>query len=208
MIVIECEQGDKIWHEARSGVTTASNFGDACKRLKNGDFSADGKKLAFKLAVERISGKLLSEDKFSTWEMRRGYELEPEARNKHEKRIRMMVARTGIVLTDDRLFGASVDGLIGVKGQSEYKCFVSPTSLMPILLDRDISDCMYQIQGQLWITGREWCDFVLYSPALECIGKDIDIHRVERDEEFIAKMELELLEFNSLINQYEYKLRN
>lgn len=207
MLVINCVQGSPEWHQARCGVTTASNFADACQKLKNGDFSAKAKQLAFKLAVERISGALLQEDKFETWEMRRGREEEPNARYAHELKIGIMVEQTGIVLTDDRMFGASVDGLIGNDGQSEYKCFVSPTSLMPILLDGDISDCEYQIQGQLWVTGRAWCDFVLYCPALKVIDKNLTVFRVSRDEEFIAKMELDLLAFDNLINEYQSKLR-
>lgn len=206
MLIINCVQGDEIWHQSRAGVTTASNFDDCCTKLKNGDFSAKAKQYAFKLAIERISGKLLQEDKFETFEMRRGREEEPNARYAHEIKIGEMVEQTGIVLTDDKLFGASVDGFIGDRGQSEYKCFISPTSLMPILLEQDISDCEYQIQGQLWVTGREWCDFCLYSPALKSIGKDLTIFRVNRDEDFIAKMEVDLLEFNRLVESYKTKL--
>ena len=206
MIILNCIQGSQEWHDSRCAVTTASNFADCCVKLKNGDFSAKAKQYAFKLAIERISGKLLQEDKFETFEMRRGRDEEPNARYAHEQKIGVMVEQTGIVLTDDRLFGASVDGLINHDGQSEYKCFISPTSLMPILLDGDISDCEYQIQGQLWITGRAWCDFCLYCPALESIGKKLTVFRVNRNEEFISKMELDLLKFNDLVNEYKAKL--
>jgi hypothetical protein len=208
MQIINCIQGSAEWHKARCGVITASNFADCCELLKNGSYSAKAKQYAFKLAIERISGELLQEDKFETWEMRRGREEEPNAREAHELRIGVMVEQTGIVVTDDNLFGASVDGLIDEDGQSEYKCFVSPTSLMPILLDGDISDCEYQIQGQLWVTGRKWCDFVLYCPALKAIGKDLTVFRVNRNDDFIAEMELKLLKFNELVCQYEQKLRS
>jgi hypothetical protein len=207
MLIIDCVQGSEEWHKARAGCITASNFADCCELLKNGSYSAKAKQYAFKLAVERISGDLLQEDKFETWEMRRGREEEPNARLAHEQKIGVMVEQCGIVKTDDGLFGASVDGLIGDDGCSEYKCFVSPSSLMPILLDGDINDCKYQVQGQLWITGRKWADFVLYCPALAKICKDLTIFRVERDNEFIAEMETKLLKFNQLVNEYEAKLR-
>lgn len=206
MLVINCVQGDEVWHGSRAGVTTASNFADCCVKLKNGDYSAKAKQYAFKLAIERISGTLLQEDKFETFEMRRGREEEPNARYAHEQKIGVMVEQTGIVLTDDRLFGASVDGFINNDGQAEYKCFISPTSLMPILLDKDISDCEYQIQGQLWVTGRAYCDFCLYCPALKAIGKELTVFRVNRDDAFIGKMELDLLKFNDLVNEYKAKL--
>lgn len=207
MLILNCVQGSEEWHKARAGCITASNFAECCELLKNGGYSAKAKQYAFKLAVERISGELLQEDKFETWEMRRGRELEAPARYAHEQKIGVMVEQCGIVKTDDGLFGASVDGLIGNDGCSEYKCFVSPSSLMPILLEGDISDCQYQIQGQLWVTARKWSDFVLYCPALAKIKKDLTIFRADRDEDFIAEMEPKLLKFNDLVNEYESKLR-
>lgn len=207
MIIIDCVQGSEEWHKARAGCITASNFSDCCELLKNGGYSSKAKQYAFKLAIERISGQLLQEDKFETWEMRRGREEEPNARFAHEQKLGVMVEQAGIVKTDDGLFGASVDGLIGDDGCAEYKCFVSPTSLMPILLENDISDCEYQVQGQLWVTGRKWADFVLYCPALKSIGKDLTVFRVERDDKFIDAMEINLLKFNQLVNEYEAKLR-
>lgn len=206
MIILNCNQGSEEWHKARTGCITASNFADCCEPLKNGSFSAKAKQYAFKLAVERISGELLQEDKFETFEMRRGRELEPEARHLHEEKLDCFVEQAGIIKTDDGLFGASVDGLIGSEGQAEYKCFISPTSLMPILLDGDISACIYQVQGQLWVTCRKWCDFVLFCPALKAIGKELTVFRVNRDEEFIEKMESSLLEFNRLVESYKTKL--
>jgi hypothetical protein len=210
MLVINCVQGSEEWHKARCACITASNFAEVRKRLKSGpnkgDFSQAAKQYAFKIAIERISGELLQEDKFETFEMRRGRELEPEARYAHEQKIGVMVEQTGIVKTDDGLFGASVDGFVNEVGCAEYKCFISPSSLMPIILEDDIADCKDQIQGQLWITGRKWCDFCLYCPALKLIGKDLKVFRVYRDEEYITELESDLLAFNELVNQYKSKL--
>lgn len=207
MLIIECEQGSPEWFLERSGSITASNFAECRKRLTSGkhkgQHSAKAKEYAFRLAIERISGDRLEEDKFETFEMRRGRELEPEARSLHEQKIKMLIEHAGIVFTEDRIFGASADGLIGEEGCAEYKCFISPKSLMPILLDGDISSCEDQVQGQLWITGRKWSDFVLYCPALKSIGKDLTIIRVERDDNFIEAMEIELLEFNTLVEEYK-----
>ena len=139
--------------------------------------------------------------------MRRGRELEPEARILHEKKRGILVDQTGIALTDDRLFGASVDGLIDEDGSSEYKCFISPKSLMPILLDNDIENCIDQVQGQLWITGRKWADFVLYCPALKVIDRDLTITTVQRDDEYIDALESDLLEFNKLVEEYQNTLK-
>lgn len=210
MIVLECEQGSPEWFQARSGVITASNFEECRKKLKSGankgQHTSKAKEYAFRLAVERISGELLSEDKFDTFEMRRGRDLEPEARLAHEASRGIMVDQTGIALTDDRIFGASVDGLIDEDGCSEYKCFIGPSSLMPILLDNDLSATRDQVQGQMWITGRKWSDFVLYCPALKAIGRDLTIITVDRNDDYIEELEKDMLEFNELVNQYKEKL--
>ena len=211
MNIIDCEQGSEEWFKARTAVITASMFGECRKILKSGknkgEHSAEAKKYAFKLAIERISGELLSEDKFETWEMRRGRELEPDARLLHEQKKEILVEQAGFILTDDGVFGASVDGLIDTNGMSEYKCFVSPSSLMPILLDRDIDACIDQVQGGMWVTGREYAHFILYCPALKSIDRHLTIIEVERDDNYIEELEVDLFKFNALVNSYEEKLK-
>jgi len=178
----------------------------AINGLPIGDFSDAAKKYAFRLAVERISGKPLDEG-FETWQMRRGHEMEPMARARHEEEAGVIVERAGFVLTDDGWFGASADGLIADDGGAEYKCLVSPDSLMPVLLNDDISDFIDQIQGCMWITGRKWWHYGLYCPALKDIKLDLYWQHVDRNDNHIETMEPELLEFRSLVMKYESTLR-
>ncbi|MBB04098.1 MAG: hypothetical protein CML03_01000 [Pseudooceanicola sp.] len=210
MQVIKCPQGSVEWLEARTGAITASMFEECCKRLKSGpnkgDFSAAAKDYALKLAIERISGSLLQEDKFETFEMRRGHELEPEARLLHEEKTGLFIEQTGFVISDCGHYGASVDGMINDDGMSEYKCFISPKSLRHILFDNDIDSVMPQIQGGMWVTGRQWAHFVLYCPALADCGKALKIIDVKRDETYIEEMKAGLLEFNNLVESYKDKL--
>lgn len=205
MILIECEQGSEAWHMARAGVATASMFKVARQRLKSGknagDFTEAAKNYAFRLAVESISRTPLDEG-FTTWQMKRGHELEPEARARHELEAGVLVQRAGFVTTDDGLFGASADGLIGDKGGSEYKCLVSPEGLREVILNNDISEFIDQIQGCMWITGREWWHFGLYCPALASIHKDFYWREVKRDDNYIEAMEQDLIAFLRLKQQY------
>lgn len=204
-------QGSDAWFSERIGAVTASMAAECRKRLKSGpnkgDFSQAAKDYAFKLAVERISGQLLDDPQFDPWQAKRGRELEPEARSAYEAVAGVMVQETGLALTEDKLFGASVDGLVGDDGNIEIKCFLAPAKLAPILLEKDIGDCVDQIQMGLWITGRKWCDFVLYCPALECINKHLTIIRINRDDNYIAELEADLLAFNNLVSTFENKLR-
>lgn len=210
MLIIECDQGSQEWHTARAGAITASMFKVARERLKSGPnkggFTEKAKNYAFCLAVERISGQPLDEG-FETWQMRRGHELEPAARAEHEMQVGVLVQRAGFVMTDDRWFGASADGLIGSDGGSEYKCLVSPEGLRDVLLADDISEFIDQVQGCMWITGRKFWHFCLYCPALEPIGKQLYWRRVDRDDEYIEALEADLIKFRELVMQNEARLR-
>jgi len=210
MIIVNCDQGSEEWHQARAGVITASMFRIARERLKTGKnaggFTSVARDYAFRLAVERISGKPLDEG-FETWAMKRGHELEPAARMEHEVQTGLLVERAGFVLTDDRVFGASADGLIEGGGGSEYKCLVSPEALRDVLIDHDLSKYTDQIQGCMWLTRCKWWDFCLYCPALESIGRQLWRQRVLRDDNYIETMELELWEYSKFVDENERILR-
>ncbi len=210
MIVVNCIQGSDEWHQARSGVITASMFSTARKRLKSGankgDFSEAGKNYAFRIAIERAGGKLLDEG-FETYHMRRGHELEEKARIAHEIQTGMLVDTAGFIKSDCGWFGASADGLIDHDGGAEYKCFVDPEKLRSILLDGNLEDVMDQIQGCMWIADRKWWHFGLYCPALEEINLDFTLKHVVRSDEYIAELEKDLKDFQSLVMQYELILR-
>lgn len=173
---------------------------------KVGDFSAAAKDYAFRLAIERISGTPLDEG-FETWAMQRGHELEPAARLAHEVATGVVVERAGFVTTDDGVFGASADGLIGADSGSEYKCLVAPDRLRAVHIDGDLSEFIDQIQGCLWITGRKTWHFGLYCPALEPIGREFWHRIVERDDAYIEAMECDLVEFKNYVDALEAQLR-
>lgn len=172
-------------------------------------FSAKAEDYAFRLAIERISGEPLDEG-FETWQMRRGRELEDAARAAHELEHGFEVRPVGFVRTPDHRFGASADGFIEVRGGggAEYKCFVAPEKLRPILLDRDPSVVMDQAQGGIWITGRSWWHVVLYAPFLAPCGRDLTVIPVERDDAYIEAMVADLWEFERRVQHYEDALRS
>lgn len=210
-IHLEVNQGTKEWFDARCGAITASMFEEVTKVMSKGKnkggLSEKAQEYAFKLAIERISGQTLEEPQFDSWQARRGRELEPRARVRYEKETKTMVEETGLAITDDGLFGASVDGLVLDDGSVEIKCFLAPSKLKRIIVDKNIEAETPQMQGGLWITGLKWCDFVLYCPALELIVKDLTIIRVYRDDDYIEKMESRLLEFNGYVEELVKKLK-
>lgn len=210
VVYIDCEQGSPEWHEERAGLITASmvsTIRDTYKSGKNkGDYKAAALNYAFRLACERISGQPLDEG-FQTYQMKRGNELEPEARARHEFEIGATVEPAGMVKTTDGKFGASADGLIGQDGGAEYKCLVSPERIRSIIIDGDLSEFTDQVQMCLWLSGRQWWHFCLYCPALEPAGKDLILYEVKRDDDYIAQMEAELLAFDKLVCEYVDKIK-
>lgn len=211
MIIYDHPQGSAEWLASRAGVITASKFVEARKRLKSGPkkggFTEAAEDYAFRVAVERISGAPLDEG-FSTWAMKRGNELEPEARAWVEVKLGIFVDTAGFVTTDDEKFGASADGFIDKDGGLEIKCLVDPGRIRNVILSDDISEFMDQIQGGMWVTGRKWWQFALFCPALEKVGLQLYTKRVERDDNYINEMELDLLEFERVVSKYEQTLRD
>ncbi len=91
------------------------------------------------------------------------------------------VAKVGFCLSDCKRYGASPDGLVGEDGLLEIKC---PTIAVHVgyLLDKTFPmDYFQQIQGQLFVTGRQWSDFLSYYPGLPPllirVTPDVVFHR-------------------------------
>lgn len=184
----------------RSAIITRALAGLPC-----GEPSDAAKDYAFRLAIERISGEPLDEG-FETWSMKRGHELEPEARREHERQAEITVDTAGFVTTDDGVFGASADGLIGEHGGAEYKCFVDPAKLRQFHIDNDASDIFDQAQGCMWITGRKWWHIGVYCPALRSVGRQLWWKHFPRDDNYINALESDLWEFKQLVDSYHSKL--
>lgn len=211
MKVIECDQGSPEWHRARAGVITASMFVEVRKRLKSGpnkgDYTEAAHDYAFNLAMERISGEPMDTDQFETYAMRRGHELEPEARLLHEERLGMMIQHAGFIVSDCGRFGASADGLIGDDGGSEYKCLVSPKRIRKVLLNDDLSEFQDQMQGCMMIAERSWWHYGLYCPQLRSANLDLTIIPVSADKQYIDALHADLIQFDTLVEQYRAQLK-
>jgi YqaJ-like viral recombinase domain len=213
VIVVNCKQGTAQWLEARCAVITASCFADAISVLTRqsgnkgpGDPTGASDKYALDVAIERVSGKPYGEP-VKAWTLERGHEMEGYARMGYEARTGNLASESGVILTDDRKFGYSSDGLVGDDGLIEIKCPVDSVKIMDMLTTHDISEYEHQIQGGLWLTGRKWLDFIQYVPALEPVGKDLYYRRVYRDENFIDEMVDKLMKFEKRVTAFEQMLR-
>lgn len=208
MIVLDYPQGSEDWLRARCGVITASRFTDARARLKRasegrpaGDWHGDALKYAWLIAMETIAREPL-DDTFVTYAMRRGRELEPQARKTYELRTGALIEEVSLILTDDERFGYSADGFRDDDGLIEIKCPMACDKLGQVWSSPETAHLEYidQINGGLWITGRQYCDLVIYCPWLAPVGKDLFIKRIHRDEAAIEALEADLVKFMTLVD--------
>lgn len=213
MKFIECPQGSIEWLAARSGKITASCFADAisvCQKKSAsrdpGDPTAVAERYAADLAIERISGQPHGEPP-KAWVLKRGHEMESAARRIYEGRTGAFVTEAGICVTDDGAFGYSTDGLVDDDGLIEIKAPIDSTKILAMWQTGDTSEYDHQMQGGMWITGRKWCDFIMYVPDLAAVGKDLFVKRVHRDDAFIDDMAARLVKFDSMVQLFEGVLR-
>lgn len=194
-------QGSEAWLAARRGVITASRFKDCRDRLKNGNPSKVCELYAMDVARERLGG--MAAQKFQNAAMRMGTEQEPLARMAYESSTGEIVQEAGFITTDDRLFGASVDGFVGDHGIVEIKTLVSSDTLFTVV-SGDISAYVDQCNGALWLLNRQWVDLVLWVPDM----RKFTVQRIERDEAVIEALEADLMAFAGMVSKHEETLRN
>lgn len=185
MIIIDSiEQGSQEWLDMRLGKVTASCVGDILKNGKGGSISKTSESYMFELIAEILTGK--SKPFFENDAMRWGTETEPQARAMYELMTDNEVKEVAFMELNE-FVGMSPDGLVGDDGLLEIKCPATHTQIARALSDSYHVDYKAQIQMQLWVSDRKWCDFVSFDPRLDCAASFL-LERVERDEEYIATM--------------------
>lgn len=198
--VIECEQGTPEWHKARAGIITASNFDKIIS--PTGKQSTQVDKYVFELLADCLAGEKASGGFVGNHFTDRGNELEPEAREMYAALKGVEVQQVGFCIADDGYYGCSPDGLVGDDGLLEIKC-PAPHTHAKYLYDNAVDMGYYpQIQGQMLVTGRKWCDFISYHPDMPPF-----IVRVMRDEVYIANMRRYLNEARLLLDEKKAKLK-
>ena len=147
----------------------------------------------------------LKQESYINAAMQRGTDIEPMARMAYESVTGEIVEETGFWPHDTMMAGASPDGLVGEDGLVEIKCPNSATHI-ETLLKGFPEEHQAQIQGQLWLTGRQWCDFVSYDDRLP-ENMRLFIHRVHRSDSYISDLVEELKAFLAEVDSTVSKLK-
>ena len=179
-------QRTDAWFARRAGKFTGSRFADLMAVTKSGP-SASRRNLLATLAVERITGACV--ETYSNAAMQRGIELEEEARQAYEAHAGTLCVEIDFIDHPSvPMVGVSPDGLVGDDGLVEIKCPASMAKhLDAIRTGAHAAEYRWQIQGQMWVTGRQWCDAVSYDPRYPEHLR-LAVTRVMRDEDAIAKL--------------------
>ena len=199
MRIDQNEQGSPEWLAARLGIPSASMFAKLV--TTKGIWSASADAYINQLVAERLTGE--REEVFQSHHMLRGTELEPDARDLYSLISDAEVTEVGFCLHDTLSAGCSPDGLIGEEGGLEIKAPAPATHVEYLRGGVLPSKYKQQVMGCLWITGREWWDFVSYHPTMKPL-----IVRVERDEEYIAALEKCVTKAVNLIEENVEKFFN
>ena len=195
------EQGTPEWHQLRLGKVTASRVSDVLAKIKTGE-SASRKNYRAELVVQRLTG--LPSESFTNAAMEWGTATEPMARIAYEITKEVLVEQVGFIEHPTiAMFGCSPDGLVH-DGMIEIKCPNSATHIEYLTDNKAPAKYINQMQCQMAVTGRKWCDFVSFDPRLP---EDLQLFvvRVERDQKYIDSMEVEVVEFltevEGMVNQ-------
>ena len=178
------QSNSEKWRSLRKRMLTASNFGPICRRKED-------------TRTAKMVCKILYPSARKTVEMQYGIDMESVARAELSDVLQKVIQKCGLFIDQQYPFlGASPDGLIENDTIVEIKCPYKAKGLtveqalqndkeLRRIYDAKDSSKMnkthhyyYQVQGQLHITKKEYCEFVLWS------DKSMKRVTVERDDQF------------------------
>lgn len=196
------EQRSEEWFQARLGKVTASRVADVLAKIKSGE-SASRRNYKIQLVSERLTGE--KQETYINQAMQDGIDREFYAREKYVQQ-HGKVEEVGFIQHPTLEAGASPDGLVGDDGLIEIKCPLGTTHTETLMTQEVPSKYMPQIQFQLLVTGRKWCDFVSFNPMFP-EHLQLFVRRVFADKEYQAELEVEVSKFLDEVNDIINKLK-
>ena len=185
--IITCEQYSAEWWRVKIGCPSASN----AKKLVT-SAAMPSKQMAdyaISLANCLFAGRDVDAIDPTAW-MQRGTDTEAEARAAYEMARDVDVEEVGMFTDDLGQYLASPDGVVG-DGLLEIKVLKPVNHTKAILAYKKTkkvpSDYCAQIQMQLLVSEKSWCDLLLYNDGLP-----MQIIRVEPDQKMFTALETQI----------------
>ena len=196
------EQRSEEWFQARLGKVTASRVADVLAKIKSGE-SASRRNYKIQLVSERLTGE--RQETYVNQAMQDGIDREQFARDRYVQQFGE-VEEVGFIQHPTLEAGASPDGLIGTDGIIEIKCPMGSTHTETLITQEVPSKYVPQIQFQLLVTGRKWCDFVSYNPMFP-ENLQVFVRRVFANKEYQQELEDEVKQFLNEVDDVINKLK-
>lgn len=181
------DQNTNEWREARAGKITASRMCDVLAFGKR-----DGKPLKSRqdyigdIVAELLTGEPKEQVKARPLDW--GHDVEAAARAAYEAETGEIVQQVGFMAHPLLPYiGCSPDGLIGSDGQMQIKCPNNPAVHIATLRDGMPEEHIAQVQGEMFVTGRAWSDFVSFDPRMP---EHLRLYRqrIKRDDAYIEQL--------------------
>lgn len=193
----DLEQKSEDWYNLRKGKLTGS------KAYPISNQGAGLETVCKEIVREFYSEK--KEERYTNEHMERGNELEALAREVYQLETGNTVTEIGLVEYSETI-AVSPDGLVNDNGLIEIKCHDDKLHFDLIMNFEDIPKPYYmQMQMQMLVTGRKWCDYVSYNPNFK---KNIFIKRVEPDLQAFEKIKQGLEKGKTRITELKKQYEN
>lgn len=202
----DVEQRSEEWFALRRGVPTASKFATIMASGKDGGPSITRRKLLYTLAGEILTGQ--TAETFRNEAMDRGSAMEPDARAHYQKSRFDEMTSVGFArrkLPSGRYVGCSPDSLVGPKRVLEIKT-MRPDLLIELAVHGGPgfpSEYRAQCQGNLWVTGRDEAELMLYYRGMPHAPTFL----LERDPFYIREISEQVEVFDYDLNKIVEKMR-
>lgn len=203
-------QGTDEWFQQRLGKVTASRISDVIAKTKTG-VSTSRQNYLIQLVSERLTGK--KSDSYVNQAMMDGIERESAARELYMQTKGVSVTEVGFfdhpIINNS---GASPDGAVNAKEEGKYaglieiKCPIETTHTTTLMSKSVPTKYIPQMQWQLACTGAKWVDFISYNPNFP-VELQLFVARVDRDNDYIAELEAEVIKFLDEVEQIIIKLK-
>jgi exodeoxyribonuclease (lambda-induced) len=192
------DQRSPEWHAIRKGKLTASvaqAIGNSGKGLVT---------LVYTLLAEKYSKA--EPVNYTNEDMERGVALEEAALAMYSADKDKQIQRVGFVEID-KYTGFSPDGLIDDNGIIEIKCPNDKNYFKLLVNGEDEIDNTYiwQVNCQMLLSERKYCDLVFYNPNFD---KDLLIFRITPDKEMQEALKLGIEKGIKMIKEIEKKYLN
>jgi exodeoxyribonuclease (lambda-induced) len=198
-------QRSEAWHNLRLGKITGSSF----YKLLGSKIIRE--KYLYDRASELITKAKADSEEFSNIHIKRGIDYEHIAKTAYICRTFNHVKDVGLVQLGKYL-ACSPDGLIDKEGMIEIKVPDSHNFLKQKIEITEQGhkaipiEYYLQMQFNLYICNRQWCDYVLYNPKHAQVNTGLFIYKVNLDltihNQITTVIEQAIDDLKNLINKY------